>query len=77
MLETGVGRAFNVALAAQREVDYPGDTSPNGRYFRRDLVRNPFVMKDGRIRPNQDAGIGVELDRESMARVALKSWKIF
>ena len=77
MLETGVGRAFNVALASQRRVDYPGDTSPNDRYFERDLVKNPFVMKDGKVRPNRGAGIGVELDPDLLARVTLKSWTIF
>jgi o-succinylbenzoate synthase len=77
MLETGVGRAFNVALASQRYVDYPGDTSPNDRYFESDLVRNPFVMKDGRVRPNKGAGIGVELDTGFLDRVTLKSWKVF
>jgi len=52
MLETGVGRSFNIALASHRLVDYPGDTSPNEKYFHRDIVRNPFVMRDGIIEPN-------------------------
>ena len=77
MLETGVGRAFNVALASQREVDYPGDTSPNDRYFERDLAKNPFKMRGGRVRPNGGRGIGVELDRDLLASVTLKSWKVF
>jgi o-succinylbenzoate synthase len=77
MLETGVGRAFNVALASQRLVDYPGDTSPNDRYFARDLVKNPFAMKDGRVRPNSGAGCGVEIDRVALESVTLKSWKVF
>jgi O-succinylbenzoate synthase len=77
MLETGVGRAFNVALASQGEIDFPGDTSPNDRYFERDLVKNPFVIRDGTVRPNHGPGIGVELDRELLARVTVKSWQIF
>jgi O-succinylbenzoate synthase len=77
MLETGVGRAFNVALASQREVDFPGDTSPNDRYFERDLAKNPFKMQDGRVRPNRGTGIGVELDRNFLASVTLRSWKVF
>ena len=77
MLETGIGRAFNVAPASQRRVDYPGDTSPNDRYFGRDLVDNPFEMKDGRVVPNLGAGIGIELDRDFFAKVTLKSWEIF
>jgi len=77
MLETGVGRAFNVALASQREVDYPGDTSPNDRYFESDLAKNPFKMQGGRVRPNRGKGIGVELDRDFLASVTLRSWKVF
>jgi o-succinylbenzoate synthase len=77
MLETGVGRAFNVALASQREVDHPGDTSPNDRYFERDLAKNPFRMQGGRVRPNRGKGIGVELDRNFLASVTLRSWELF
>jgi o-succinylbenzoate synthase len=76
MLETGVGRAFNVALASQRLVDYPGDTSPNDRYFDRDLVENPFEMDDGRMRPNTGMGIGVRLDRGLLAEYTVDSWKL-
>jgi O-succinylbenzoate synthase len=77
MLETGVGRAFNVALASQEVFDYPGDTSPNGRYWKRDIVKNPFVMKDGRIKLNRRPGAGVELDRAFFAETTVKTWKIF
>jgi len=76
MLETGVGRAFNVAFASLKLVDYPGDTSPNEKYFARDIVKNPFVMEDGRITPNEGPGIGVELDDDFLARSTLKSWKL-
>ena len=77
LLETGVGRAFNVALASQTEVDLPGDTSPNDRYFERDLVKNPFKMRGGRVAPNRGDGIGVELDRGFFAGVTKKSWQLF
>jgi len=77
MLETGVGRAFNVALASQKRVDYPGDTSPNDRYFQRDLVKNPFAMEDGQVKPNPGSGIGVDLDRDFLASVTRRTWKIF
>lgn len=76
MLETGVGRAFNVALASQKRVDYPGDTSPNDRYFSRDIVENPFKMRGGRLRPNKGPGIGVVLDRGFFSRVTLRRWEV-
>jgi O-succinylbenzoate synthase len=58
MLETGIGRAYNVSLASSTMIDYPGDTSPNSRYFARDIVKNPFTMKEGRIVPSSEIGAG-------------------
>jgi O-succinylbenzoate synthase len=73
MLETGIGRSFNIALASSKLIDYPGDTSPNDKYFRRDIVRNPFVMTDeGRIAPNGGPGIGIELDEDYLRKVTVK-----
>ena len=76
MLETGVGRSFNISLASTRLVDYPGDTSPNEKYFAKDIVKNPFRMAGGRILPNKAPGIGVDLDDPFLARVTKKSWKL-
>ncbi len=77
MLETGVGRSFNIALASLKLVDLPGDTSPNDEYFSRDIVINPFKMeKNGHITPNSGLGIGVELDEEFLRRSVKQSWKI-
>ncbi|MGO4692584.1 o-succinylbenzoate synthase [Glaciibacter sp. 2TAF33] len=47
MLETGVGRAGNVALAALPGFTLPGDTSASRRYFAEDLVEEPFVLGTG------------------------------
>lgn len=73
MLETGIGRAFNVSLASMKKVDYPGDTSPNDRYFTRDLVTNPFTMKEGRIAPNEGPGTGADVDEGWLAHVSTES----
>jgi O-succinylbenzoate synthase len=71
MLETGIGRAFNIALASTKLIDYPGDTSPNSRYFSRDIVTNPFRMIDGKITPNSEPGIGVNIDKEQLNKVTI------
>jgi o-succinylbenzoate synthase len=63
MLETGIGRAGNVAMAAMPNFTLPGDTSASGRYFRRD-VTEPFVLHDGRLRVPQGPGLGVTVDQE-------------
>jgi O-succinylbenzoate synthase len=59
MLETGLGRAANVALAALPGFTLPGDTSASGRYFRTDLTV-PFVLQDGHLRVPTGPGLGVE-----------------
>jgi o-succinylbenzoate synthase len=59
MLETGVGRAANLALAAMPGVTMPGDTSASDRYFSHDITE-PFVLsKDGTMPVPDGPGIGV------------------
>jgi len=58
MLETGVGRAANIALASLAGFTLPGDTSASSRFFARD-VTEPFVLHDGRITVPTGPGIGV------------------
>jgi o-succinylbenzoate synthase len=59
MLETGIGRAANVALAALPGFGLPGDTSASDRYYRQDLTA-PFVLTDGHLEVPTGPGIGVE-----------------
>ena len=70
MLETGVGRAANVALAALPGFTLPGDTSASGRYFAEDLTE-PFVLGDGehrgQLRVPDAPGTGVTV-REDLVR---------
>jgi len=58
MLETGIGRAGNVALAALPGFTLPGDLSASARYFHRD-VTDAFVLEDGHLRVPAGPGIGV------------------
>jgi O-succinylbenzoate synthase len=59
MLETGIGRAANVALASLPGFTLPGDTSASDRYFHRDLTP-PFELVDGRLTVPTGRGIGVD-----------------
>jgi O-succinylbenzoate synthase len=61
MLETGLGRAANLALAALPNFTLPGDISASDRYYRRDLTR-PFTLESGHIAVPTGAGIGVRPD---------------
>ena len=59
MLETGIGRAANLALAAMPGFTLPGDTSASSRYFEVDTTE-PFVLVDGHIEVPTKPGIGVD-----------------
>jgi O-succinylbenzoate synthase len=68
MLETGIGRAANVALAALPNFTLPGDTSASNRYYRRDITA-PFVLQDGHVRVPSGDGIGVTPDQDALDAV--------
>lgn len=65
MLETGIGRAANLALAALPGFTLPGDTSASSRFFKQDIT-TPFEMVDGYIEVPNGIGIGVVPDIEFM-----------
>lgn len=74
MLETGIGRAANLALAAMPGFTLPGDTSASSRYFETDLTE-PFVLKDGHIDVPTGPGIGVDPIPEIIERFAVsREW---
>jgi O-succinylbenzoate synthase len=72
MLETGIGRAANVALAALPGFTLPGDTSASDRYFDRDITA-PFVLRDGHLDVPSGPGIGVEPDQAALDSVTTHS----
>nr|WP_223622550.1 o-succinylbenzoate synthase [Microbacterium sp. EST19A] len=58
MVESGLGRAANVALAALPGFTLPGDVSASDRFYKVDLTE-PFVMRDGALAVPQGPGLGV------------------
>lgn len=75
MLESGIGRAYNVALASKPGFTLPGDLSPSRRYWAEDIVSPEWDMnKDGEvIVPAKSAGIGVDVDRDRIRELTLRS----
>lgn len=65
MLETGVGRAANVALAALPGFVYPADISASERYWRRDITE-PFVLNGSTIAVPSGPGLGVHVDPDAL-----------
>jgi O-succinylbenzoate synthase len=70
MLETGIGRAHNVALASLPGFTLPGDISASARYFYQDLVEPAFtISSEGTMAVPTGPGMGVQvmLDRVESA----------
>ena len=68
MLETGIGRAANLALAALPGFTLPGDTSASARYFKQDIT-TPFVMDHGYLTVPTGPGIGIEPDLDFLKEI--------
>jgi o-succinylbenzoate synthase len=69
MLESGIGRAHNVHLAAIQEMTLPGDLSASDRYYKEDLIEPPFVLGPGSsLEVPKGPGIGVELVERRLRR---------
>jgi len=68
MLETGLGRAANLALGTMPGFLLPGDISATDRYFHEDITP-PFILTDGRIAVPEGPGLGVEVDRATLDRL--------
>jgi len=68
MLETGIGRAANLALASLPGFTLPGDISATARYFDADITE-PFVLDSGRLAVPTGPGIGVTPDPSALKRL--------
>jgi O-succinylbenzoate synthase len=72
MLETGIGRATNLALAGLPGFTLPGDTSASARYFSDDITE-PFVMdRDGSMAVPRGPGIGVAPRRDRLEATTIR-----
>ncbi len=67
MLESGIGRAGNVAVAALPNFKLPGDLSASRRYYKQDLVEPEFTVDaEGKMRVPTGPGIGVEVSQKNL-----------
>jgi o-succinylbenzoate synthase len=69
MLETGVGRASNLAIASLPGFSLPGDISASDRYYQRDITNERFVLNaDSTIDVPTTPGLGVTVDEEALSQ---------
>jgi O-succinylbenzoate synthase len=73
MLETGIGRASNLAIASLPGFTMPGDISATKRYYVEDIADPPFVLNpDSTIDVPTAPGLGVEVIEERLERATLR-----
>jgi O-succinylbenzoate synthase len=83
MLESGIGRAHNIALASLPGFTLPGDISASSRYFARDVIIPPVtVSANGTVEVPPSPGLGFEVDldylsahTENVERIKIKNFK--
>jgi O-succinylbenzoate synthase len=74
MLESGIGRAANVALASLPGFTKPGDLSPSARYWARDVVTPEWTMDAGMVTvPLDRPGIGVTVDVDRIDELTVRT----
>jgi O-succinylbenzoate synthase len=72
MLETGVGRASNLALASLPGFVLPGDISATARYYAEDITQEQFKLNPGStIDVPKAPGLGVTIDRRALERATV------
>lgn len=73
MLEAGIGRAHNIAIASLSNFTIPGDTSASCRYFDQDIIFPEVILsKPGIVDVPVQAGIGFEVNDDAIAQVTIK-----
>ena len=75
MLESGIGRAHNIALASLPHFLMPGDLSPSARYWTQDIVTPEWTMDAaGRVTvPLDTPGLGVTVNADRIDELTVRS----
>jgi O-succinylbenzoate synthase len=77
MLESGVGRAYNVALASLPNFSIPGDISPSSRYWTRDVVTPEWTMdSEGYVSVPEGPGLGIEIDTDRIDDLTVRAEQV-
>ncbi|WP_040759350.1 o-succinylbenzoate synthase [Sporosarcina newyorkensis] len=74
MLESGIGRAHNVALTTLPNFTLPGDTAGSSRYWDQDIIKPEVVAENGYITVPNEAGIGYKTDIEAIDQFTVDKW---
>lgn len=71
MLESGIGRAHNIALSSLANFTIPGDVSASARYWEKDIIEPEVEVENGLITVSKEKGIGYEINWKELERVTV------
>ncbi|WLV25462.1 o-succinylbenzoate synthase [Aciduricibacillus chroicocephali] len=72
MLEAGIGRAHNIALASLPGFTLPGDIGGSAHYWKKDIIHPEVVVTNGEITVPKSPGIGYEIDRDAIRKYLIE-----
>lgn len=72
MLEAGIGRLHNIAVASLANFTLPGDTASSSRYWEKDIINPEVVAENGLVNVPEGIGIGHEVDRAELEKNTVK-----
>ena len=73
MLESGIGRAHNIAMATLPGFTLPGDVSASGRYWKEDVIDPPVtVTSQGTIFAPERPGLGFEVNLDRIESITVR-----
>ena len=77
MLESGIGRAHNIAISTLKGYTMPGDVSASKRYWHEDIIDPAVeVSPEGTITAPEGPGIGFEINRNRIGKLAVRTSRV-
>ena len=74
MLESGIGRSHNIAISTLAGFTLPGDVTASKRYWHEDVIEPEVeVTQHGTIIPSEKPGIGFEVKRDRIEKLAVRN----
>ncbi|MFX3623745.1 MAG: o-succinylbenzoate synthase [Ectobacillus sp.] len=76
MIETGISRGQNVALASLENFIIPGDISASSRHWKQDIIIPEVVLHRGKVKVPTGYGLGYEVDRKRLREITVQRSEI-
>ncbi|WP_408011731.1 o-succinylbenzoate synthase [Pseudalkalibacillus sp. A8] len=75
MIESGIGKAHNIALATLDGFEFPGDITASSRYWEKDIIQPEIELINGKVMIPDKPGIGYDVNREQLKKYTVETFK--